>query len=114
MSKELINLDTFNADFSNILAKNEMFQESTKHGRKCINELKDRLIEHVKLIHFIPERCYWNFLLTHKSCFLFPTSYANLEHPYYCHVLFSFTFKAHEWATESTNKSLRGISFEVG
>ncbi|XP_067615079.1 26S proteasome non-ATPase regulatory subunit 12 isoform X2 [Eurosta solidaginis] len=29
-----------------VLAENEMFLESTKHGRKCIAELKDRLIEH--------------------------------------------------------------------
>ncbi|XP_039971102.1 26S proteasome non-ATPase regulatory subunit 12 [Bactrocera neohumeralis] len=46
MSKELINFDTFNADFGSVLAENEMFAESTKHGRKCISELKDRLIEH--------------------------------------------------------------------
>lgn len=50
MSKELINLDTFNVEFGKVLAKSEMFQESTKHGRKCINELKDRLIEHVSVI----------------------------------------------------------------
>lgn len=47
MSKELINFDTFNNDFGTVLAENEMFQESTKHGKKCIAELKDRLIEHV-------------------------------------------------------------------
>jgi len=46
MSKELINFDTFNADFGRVLAENEMFQEGIKHGRKCIAELKDRLIEH--------------------------------------------------------------------
>ncbi|XP_067615076.1 26S proteasome non-ATPase regulatory subunit 12 isoform X1 [Eurosta solidaginis] len=46
MSKELINFDTFNVDFGSVLAENEMFLESTKHGRKCIAELKDRLIEH--------------------------------------------------------------------
>ncbi|XP_011179163.2 26S proteasome non-ATPase regulatory subunit 12 [Zeugodacus cucurbitae] len=46
MSKELINFDTFNVDFGSVLAENEMFSESTKHGRKCISELKDRLIEH--------------------------------------------------------------------
>lgn len=46
MSKELINFDTFNADFGSVLAENEMFSENTKHGRKCISELKDRLIEH--------------------------------------------------------------------
>lgn len=47
MSKELINFDTFNNDFGTVLAENEMFQENTKHGKKCIAELKDRLIEHV-------------------------------------------------------------------
>lgn len=47
MSKELINFDTFNADFGLVLAENEMFKDSTKHGKKCITELKDRLIEHV-------------------------------------------------------------------
>ncbi|EDW83905.1 uncharacterized protein Dwil_GK13432 [Drosophila willistoni] len=46
MSKELINFDTFNADFGMVLAENEMFKDSTKHGKKCISELKDRLIEH--------------------------------------------------------------------
>lgn len=46
MSKELINFDTFNADFGVVLAENDMFQEHSKHGRKCIAELKDRLIEH--------------------------------------------------------------------
>ncbi|KAH8404239.1 hypothetical protein KR215_001484 [Drosophila sulfurigaster] len=46
MSKELINFDTFNADFGLVLAENEMFKDSTKHGKKCITELKDRLIEH--------------------------------------------------------------------
>ncbi|XP_054743157.1 26S proteasome non-ATPase regulatory subunit 12 [Anastrepha obliqua] len=46
MSKELISFDTFNADFGTVLAENDMFKESTKHGRKCIAELKDRLIEH--------------------------------------------------------------------
>ncbi|XP_017044248.1 26S proteasome non-ATPase regulatory subunit 12 [Drosophila ficusphila] len=46
MSKELINFDTFNADFGTVLAENEMFKDSTKHGKKCITELKDRLIEH--------------------------------------------------------------------
>ncbi|XP_014103464.2 26S proteasome non-ATPase regulatory subunit 12 [Bactrocera oleae] len=46
MSKELINFDTFNSDFGSVLAENEMFSDSTKHGRKCISELKDRLIEH--------------------------------------------------------------------
>ncbi|XP_017465792.1 PREDICTED: 26S proteasome non-ATPase regulatory subunit 12 [Rhagoletis zephyria] len=46
MSKELINFDTFNADFGSVLAENEMFVDSTKHGRKCIAELKDRLMEH--------------------------------------------------------------------
>ncbi|KAM8705515.1 hypothetical protein ACLKA7_009901 [Drosophila subpalustris] len=46
MSKELINFDTFNADFGMVLAENEMFKDSTKHGKKCITELKDRLIEH--------------------------------------------------------------------
>ena len=50
MSKELISFDTFNADFGTVLAENEMFQESCKHGRKCIGELKDRLIEHVNLL----------------------------------------------------------------
>lgn len=47
MSKELINFDTFNHDFGTVLAENDMFQDNTKHGRKCIAELKDRLIEHV-------------------------------------------------------------------
>lgn len=47
MSKELINIDSFNAEFGDVLAKTNTFSESTKHGRKCINELKDRLIEHV-------------------------------------------------------------------
>ncbi|XP_030373830.1 26S proteasome non-ATPase regulatory subunit 12 [Scaptodrosophila lebanonensis] len=46
MSKELINFDTFNADFGRVLAENEMFKDNTKHGKKCIAELKDRLIEH--------------------------------------------------------------------
>ncbi|EDW15687.1 26S proteasome non-ATPase regulatory subunit 12 [Drosophila mojavensis] len=46
MSKELINFDTFNADFGMILAENEMFKDNSKHGKKCITELKDRLIEH--------------------------------------------------------------------
>uniref|UniRef100_A0A1A9VNB5 PCI domain-containing protein n=1 Tax=Glossina austeni TaxID=7395 RepID=A0A1A9VNB5_GLOAU len=46
MSKELINFDTFNHDFGTVLAENDMFQDNTKHGRKCIAELKDRLIEH--------------------------------------------------------------------
>ncbi|XP_037949394.1 26S proteasome non-ATPase regulatory subunit 12 [Teleopsis dalmanni] len=46
MSKELINFDTFNADFGKVLAENEMFQDNTKHGRKCVTELKDRLMEH--------------------------------------------------------------------
>lgn len=49
MSKELINFDTFNADFGMVLAENEMFKDNTKHGKKCITELKDRLIEHVSL-----------------------------------------------------------------
>lgn len=47
MSKELINIDAFNAEFASVLSKTETFSESTKHGRKCISELKDRLIEHV-------------------------------------------------------------------
>lgn len=51
MSKELINFDTFNADFGSVLAENEMFSENTKHGRKCISELKDRLIEHVSNLY---------------------------------------------------------------
>ncbi|XP_034661697.1 26S proteasome non-ATPase regulatory subunit 12 [Drosophila subobscura] len=46
MSKELINFDTFNADFGLVLAENDMFKDATKHGKKCIAELKDRLIEH--------------------------------------------------------------------
>ncbi|XP_064554570.1 26S proteasome non-ATPase regulatory subunit 12 [Drosophila montana] len=46
MSKELINFDTFNADFGMVLAENDMFKDNTKHGKKCITELKDRLIEH--------------------------------------------------------------------
>jgi len=46
MSKELINFEVFNAEFGTILAENEMFKDTTKHGRKCISELKDRLIEH--------------------------------------------------------------------
>ncbi|XP_061398039.1 26S proteasome non-ATPase regulatory subunit 12 [Musca vetustissima] len=46
MSNELINFDSFNNDFGTVLAENEMFQENTKHGKKCIAELKDRLIEH--------------------------------------------------------------------
>lgn len=49
MSKELINFESFNADFGSVLAENDMFKESTKHGKKCITELKDRLIEHVSL-----------------------------------------------------------------
>lgn len=53
MSKELINFDTFNNDFGTVLAENEMFQENTKHGKKCIAELKDRLIEHVSFIRLI-------------------------------------------------------------
>lgn len=48
MSKELINFDTFNAEFGQVLAENEMFKDTTKHGKKCITELKDRLIEHVR------------------------------------------------------------------
>lgn len=52
MSKELINFDTFNNDFGTVLAENEMFQENTKHGKKCIAELKDRLIEHVSFFLF--------------------------------------------------------------
>ncbi|ALC46766.1 Rpn5 [Drosophila busckii] len=46
MSKELINFESFNADFGMVLAENEMFKDSTKHGKKCVTELKDRLIEH--------------------------------------------------------------------
>ncbi|XP_023172042.1 26S proteasome non-ATPase regulatory subunit 12 [Drosophila hydei] len=46
MSKELINFDTFNADFGTVLAENDMFKDNSKHGKKCITELKDRLIEH--------------------------------------------------------------------
>lgn len=49
MSKELINFDTFNGDFGTVLAENEMFQDSSKHGKKCITELKDRLMEHVSM-----------------------------------------------------------------
>lgn len=62
MSKELIHFDTFNNDFGTVLAKNEMFQENTKHGKKCIAELKDRLIEHV--IIFLT-------LLTFVDCLIF-------------------------------------------
>ncbi|EDV93658.1 26S proteasome non-ATPase regulatory subunit 12 [Drosophila grimshawi] len=46
MSNELINFDTFNADFGMVLAENDMFKDTTKHSKKCITELKDRLIEH--------------------------------------------------------------------
>ena len=65
MSKELINFDTFNNDFGTVLAENEMFQESTKHGKKCIAELKDRLIEHVSCTSYLLFKCKFNhFLLT--------------------------------------------------
>lgn len=57
MSKELINFDTFNADFGTVLAENDMFKDNSKHGKKCITELKDRLIEHV--------RCFKSIKLTY-------------------------------------------------
>lgn len=84
MSKELINFDTFNNDFGTVLAENEMFQENTKHGKKCIAELKDRLIEHVSFFYLI----HFTFLITMIP---FP-----LEYTHHCHVLFPFAFETYE------------------
>lgn len=84
MSKELINFDTFNNDFGTVLAENEMFQESTKHGKKCIGELKDRLIEHVSCTFCHLINCEIDILI------LFP------EYTHYSHVLLTFAFKTYE------------------
>lgn len=46
MCKELINFEMFNAQFGEHLAPCTMFDKSTKHGKKCWDELHDRLIEH--------------------------------------------------------------------
>ena len=83
MSKELINFDTFNSDFGSVLAENEMFSDSTKHGRKCISELKDRLIEHVSYLGIaqLDFTLYINF---------------PLEYSYYCDVLFPYSPPTHE------------------
>lgn len=67
MSKELINFESFNADFGLVLAENEMFKESTKHGKKCITELKDRLIEHVSWLEKV------NKQVTDDLCTIFRT-----------------------------------------
>lgn len=86
MSKELINFDTFNNDFGTVLAENEMFQENTKHGKKCIAELKDRLIEHVS---FFNSFNFFFFLLI-----IFNVS--SSEYTHHCHVLFPFAFETYE------------------
>lgn len=46
MCKEIINFEIFNGQFGEHLLPCTMFDKSTKHGKKCWDELHDRLIEH--------------------------------------------------------------------
>lgn len=47
LCKELINFEALRNIYGNDLMKLKVFQQDTVHGKKCWEELKNRLIEHV-------------------------------------------------------------------
>lgn len=47
LCKELINFDALGNIYGKELQGLEVFKQETEHGKKCWEELKSRLIEHV-------------------------------------------------------------------
>lgn len=49
MSKELIDFEATNQIYGQELLGFEMFDQKTSHGKKCWVEMKNRIIEHVRI-----------------------------------------------------------------
>lgn len=49
LCKELINFEALRNIYGNDLMKLKVFKQDTTHGKKCWEELKNRLIEHVSI-----------------------------------------------------------------
>lgn len=53
MCKELINFDALCKIYGKELLNLDVFNQTTTHGKKCYDELKSRLIEHVSICKWI-------------------------------------------------------------